>query len=65
MSLWIIHVCLSDNMVHFIQEMSKISKILVEISLGPVTGLSLLLLFISLFDSDYTANQISAELKLS
>ena len=50
LSLLISRECLSEDIVHFGQELSKISMILVEISLGILTGLIL-------FDSDYIANQ--------
>ena len=51
-SLWISSVCMSDAIVHLVQEMVKISR-------GKITGLFLFLLFLFLYylDSDYIANQ--------
>ena len=48
LSLWISYVCLSEAIVHFVQEMVKNSR-------GKIT--ELLLLFLFYIDSDYIANQ--------
>ena len=52
LSLWISSVCLSEVIVHFGQEMVKISR-------GKITGLFIYLFFIYFYclDSHYIANQ--------